>query len=139
MKISVVTPSFNQGGFIERTIRSVANQQIAKLEHFIIDGGSTDKTVEILQQQASTVRWISEPDRGQAHAVNKGIERTDGEIIAWLNSDDVYYPGALVEVAAFFERNPTIDVVYGRADHIDIDDRSFEPYETRNWDPAKLR
>lgn len=139
MKISVVTPSYNQGRFIERTLRSVSGQAGVELEHFVADGGSSDETVSILESHAGGLRWISERDRGQAHAVNKAIAATDGEIIGWLNSDDVYYPGALARVAAFFKANPGVDVVYGQADHIDEAGEAFEAYPTVPWDLDRLR
>lgn len=139
MKVSIVTPSFNQGQFIERTLQSVASQTGAVIEHVVFDGGSTDNTVDILRRFSPPVRWVSEKDRGQAHAVNKGIRATDGEIIGWLNSDDIYYPGAIARVVAFFEANPEIDVVYGWADHIDLNDRAFEPYPTARWNFEHLK
>ena len=139
MKISVVTPSFNQGQFIERTLQSVASQTGAEIEHVVFDGGSTDDTVAILEHFSPPVRWVSEKDKGQTDAINKGIRASDGEIIGWLNSDDVYYPGALARVAGFFEANPGIDVVYGMADHIDLEDHAFEPYPTEPWDFARLK
>lgn len=138
MKISVVTPSYNQGQFIGRTLESVASQQAVVVEHVIFDGGSSDATTSVLASFGHGIRWTSEPDRGQAHAVNKGLMATDGEIIGWLNSDDVYYPGALARVHAFFEANPDVDVVYGMADHIDINDTAFEEYPTEQWDPGRL-
>lgn len=139
MKVTIVTPSFNQGQFIERTLQSVAGQTGAEIEHVIFDGGSTDGTVDILKHFSPPVRWVSEKDNGQANAVNKGIRATDGEIIGWLNSDDVYYPGAIARVVAFFEANPEIDVVYGWADHIDLNDRAFEPYPTARWNYEHLK
>lgn len=139
MKVSVVTPSFNQGRFIERTVQSVATQTGAEIEHVIFDGGSTDCTVDVLKQCAGGARWTSEKDAGQTDAVNKGIRATDGEIIGWLNSDDVYYPGAIAEIVRFFETHPDVDVVYGMADHIDENDRPFEAYPTEPWDFGRLR
>lgn len=98
-KISVVTPSFNQGKFIERTIRSVLMQQYPSLEYIVIDGGSTDNTVEILQKYESDLAfWVSEPDRGQSHAINKGFARATGQVLCWLNSDDFYLPNTLMTV-----------------------------------------
>jgi glycosyltransferase involved in cell wall biosynthesis len=94
--ISVVTPSFNQGQFLEQTIRSVLLQGYPNLEYIVIDGGSTDESVAIIKKYEHTLTyWVSEPDRGQSHAINKGFERASGEIMCWLNSDDYYLPGTL--------------------------------------------
>jgi len=139
MKFSIVTPSFSQGDFIERTLQSVAIQTGAEVEHVVFDGGSADQTVEILKGRGASVRWTSEPDKGQADAVNKGIRATDGEVVGWLNSDDVYYPGALARVSAFLETHPDIDVVYGMADHIDRNDLAFEAYPTEPWNFDRLK
>lgn len=134
MKVSIVTPSYNQGQFIERTLQSVANQGGAEIEHVVFDGGSNDQTVDILKRFEPAVRWVSKKDKGQTDAVNQGIRATDGEIIGWLNSDDVYYPGAIEKVVAYFEAHPEVDVVYGMADHIDLEDRAFESYPSAPWD-----
>ncbi len=153
MIISVVTPSYNQGAFIERTIRSVLDQAgDFFIEYFIADGGSTDDTVDIIKDYALRIkredypircqgielRWVSEQDRGQAHAVNKGIEATSGEIIAWINSDDIYYPNTFSTIAAFFRDNPSALAVYGPSDHIDENDRVIGPYPTEPWDYNRL-
>lgn len=139
MKVSIITPSYNQGQFIERTLQSVAIQSGAEIEHVVFDGGSTDETVDVLRNFKSAVRWISEKDKGQTDAVNKGIKATDGEIIGWLNSDDIYYPGAVARVVEFFQENPDVDVVYGMADHIDVDDNPFEEYPTEPWNFERLK
>jgi glycosyltransferase involved in cell wall biosynthesis len=139
MKVSVVTPSYNQGQFIERTLASVASQDGVEIEHVVFDGGSTDETVQVLEKFGSGIRWVSKRDKGQTDAVNQGIRATDGDIIGWLNSDDVYYPGAIAHVVEFFENNPDVDVVYGLADHIDVEDRPFEAYPTEPWDMERLK
>jgi glycosyltransferase involved in cell wall biosynthesis len=103
-KISVITPSYNQGKFIERTIRSVIDQAYPNLEYFVIDGGSTDETVSIIKKYESKIAyWISEKDKGQADAINKGLQKCTGEIIGWLNSDDMYDKNTLAMVAENFE------------------------------------
>ena len=116
-KFSIITPSFNQARFLEENIKSVLDQQYPSAEHIIIDGGSTDGTLAILKKYPH-LQWVSEPDRGQAHALNKGIAKANGEIIGWINSDDGYLADTLTEVAELFER-PDVMVVYGDGDEID--------------------
>jgi glycosyltransferase involved in cell wall biosynthesis len=117
--ISIVTPSFRQAGFIERTIKSVLDQDYPRLEYAVQDGGSDDGTVQILERYAHRLAWASEPDSGQTQAINRGFARTRGEIMAWLNSDDILLPGALAAVADYFRRHPEVDVVYGNRVLID--------------------
>ncbi|MBD2570587.1 glycosyltransferase family 2 protein [Anabaena lutea] len=113
-RISIITPSYNQGHFIEQTIRSILLQGYPNLEYIIIDGGSTDNTVEIIKQYEPWISyWISEPDNGQAHAINKGITKATGEIIAYINSDDYYLPGTLFKVAEHFRQFPNTDLLHG--------------------------
>jgi len=139
LSISVVTPSFNQGNYIERTIQSVISQDVPDLEYVVFDNLSSDQTIEILKRYEESLVWVSEPDNGQAHAVNKGIAHTKGEIIGWLNSDDVYYPGTLKKILNFFSSHPDVDIVYGDADHIDEKDEWIEDYYTEAWDFERLQ
>ena len=103
--ISIITPSLNQAGFIERTITSVLTQNYPNLEYYVIDGGSTDGTINILQKSGNSLHWISEPDRGQANAINKGLRLVKGDIICYLNSDDELAPGSLRIVGEFFRQH----------------------------------
>ena len=119
-KISIVTPSFNQGQYLEETILSVLNQDYPALEFFIIDGGSTDGSVEIIKKYAHRLTyWESKPDRGQSHAINKGFRMASGEIVAWLNSDDLLAPGALKVVAQAWQKNPRLGLISGQTEIID--------------------
>lgn len=139
LSISVVTPSYNQGRFIERTIQSVLDQNVPSLEFMVVDGASTDGTVEVLKKYETRLRWVSEKDSGQTEAVNKGLKRTGGDIIGWLNSDDIYYPGALSAVISLFEEYPQADVVYGEANHVDENDQIIEAYYTEDWNYERLK
>ncbi len=116
--VSVITPSFNQGEFIEETIKSVLSQDYPHIEYIVIDGGSTDSTLGILEKYDAMIRWLSETDRGQADAVNKGFKIAKGQILGWLNSDDTYCPGAVRKAVAAFLMNPASIMVYGNAYYI---------------------
>lgn len=123
--VSIVTPSLNQGEFIEDAIRSVREQDYPRIEHLVMDGGSTDGTLDILRGQGTAVRWTSGPDEGQADAINRGFAATSGEIIAWLNADDRYRPGAVsAAVAALLEPSRPA-LVYGNAGLIDSQGRAI--------------
>lgn len=122
-RISVVTPSYNQGAFIERTIRSVLDQNYPNLEYIIIDGGSTDGTVDVIRRYEPWLSyWVSEADEGAADAIRKGFRKATGSILAYLNSDDLYLSGTLEAIAREFEQRET-DVVYGHLFWIDPEDR----------------
>ena len=132
LKISIVTPSYQQAPFIERTIQSILAQDWPLTEHIVVDGGSTDGTVDILRRyDRQLAHWVSEPDRGQSHAVNKGVARATGDLIGWINSDDVYLPGAFQAVAEHFDRHPEVDACYGGLAVIDAEDRVIDAY----WPP----
>ena len=125
MKFTIVTPSYNQGRFIERTIRSVLEQQgDFQLEYLVVDGGSTDETLAVLERYRDRLTYVSEPDEGQSDAINKGFGRATGDVVAWLNSDDVYLPGALDRVAhALRDGGPRW--CFGQCRIIDSEDRTF--------------
>lgn len=127
-KISVITPSFNQADFIERTIKSVLSQDYPNFEYLVMDGGSTDGTVEILKKYDKEIIWHSGKDKGQGDAINKGLKLAKGEIFAYLNSDDTYQSGAFKRVAKFFIKNPKIMWVFGKCRIINENDK-----EIRSW------
>ena len=129
MKISVVTPSYNQAQFIRRTIDSVLDQRgDFELDYVVIDGASTDGTREILESYGSRLAWVSERDRGQVDAINRGLREATGDVVGWLNSDDVLLPGALAHVAGAFAARPDAEWLHGRCMIIDEHDR-----EVRRW------
>ncbi len=131
MKISVITPSLNQGRFIERTIQSVLSQRgDFILEYIIIDGGSKDQSLNIIQRYENRLKWLSEPDRGQSDALNKGFSMASGNILGWLNSDDTYAPGAIETVAAAYRRYG-FSWCFGNCRNIDENDREIRKGITR--------
>lgn len=119
-KISIITPSFNQGQFLEETIHSILDQEYSNLEYIIIDGGSTDNSIKVIKKYENILTyWVSEKDNGQTHAVNKGLDKATGDIIGWINSDDIYLGQCFFEVVEYFEANPSVDIVF--SDYIFID------------------
>ncbi|MFC2063884.1 glycosyltransferase family 2 protein [Chloroflexota bacterium] len=114
MKVSIVTPSFNQADFLEKTICSVLEQDYPHIEYLLVDGGSTDGSLEIIQKYSKQLTWwVSEPDSGQAEAINKGLSRVSGDIVAWLNSDDILLPGAIKQAVSIFTQFPETGLIYG--------------------------
>ncbi|MEA2165457.1 MAG: hypothetical protein QOK37_3584 [Thermoanaerobaculia bacterium] len=142
MLVSVVTPSYQQGRFIERTLESVWRQRrnpAIAIEHLVMDGGSTDGTLRILERWRDRISFSTGPDGGQSAAINAGMAVAGGEILAYLNSDDVYYDGAVATAIAAFKADPSVDVVYGDADYVDSDDRVIAPYPTEEWSLERLK
>ena len=125
VKLSIVTPSYNGRQFLDRTARSILSQSgDFELQWLVMDGGSTDGTIDFLRDLGDPrLRWLSEPDRGQSHAINKGLSLADGDVVAWLNTDDLYTPGALHAVARAFRDNPAAQWLVGRYEVIDEADR----------------
>ena len=121
-KVSIVTPSFNQARFLEATLRSVLEQDYPNLEYIVVDGGSTDGSAALIEKYADRLAyWVSEPDHGQTEAINKGFARATGEILAWLNSDDTYEPGAVAAAVQFLQAHPEVGLVYGDVNFIDAE------------------
>lgn len=120
--VSIITPSLNQGQFLERTILSVKNQDYPLIEHIVVDGGSSDNTLDVLRKYRGDLAWLSEPDNGQSDAINKGLGMAKGDILAYLNSDDIYLSGAIRRVVEFFKQSSKTDMVYGNYLMIDQDE-----------------
>ncbi len=136
--VSIVTPSLNQGRFIRDTIESVLSQDYPRFEYRVMDGGSTDDTLDILMSYGDRLMWQSAPDLGQAAAVNSGFRLARGEILGWLNSDDTYEPGAVKAAAEYLVANPETAVVYGDARYIDERNAVIGSYPTENFDIERL-
>jgi glycosyltransferase involved in cell wall biosynthesis len=140
MKFSIIIPSFQQAEFLRATLQSVLTQDYRPREILVRDGGSTDGSVDILRELQATgeFQWVSGPDGGQAAAINSGLQASTGDICAYLNSDDVYYPGTLRRVADYFAEHPGCLVLYGNADHLHRDGSVMEPYPVEPWDYERL-
>jgi len=137
--LSIITPSFNQARYLERTIQSVTNQGIGALEYIIIDGGSTDGSLEIIHKYEPILAgWVSEADNGQAEAINKGLRRVSGEIIAWLNSDDIYLPGGLETVLEVMGGHPEWGLVFGDVMAVDEEGEAINMLRYGDWGLEEL-
>ncbi len=138
--VTVVTPSFNQAPYLEATIQSVLAQTYPQVEYIVMDGGSTDGSLAIIQKYADRLAfWASAPDRGQTDAINQGFARANGQILAWLNSDDTYLPNAVAEAVAFLEAHPEVGLVYGDTNFIDASGQVIGRFNARQTSYARLR
>lgn len=138
--VTIVTPSFNQARFLEETMLSVLHQDYPHIEYIVVDGGSTDGSVDIIRRYADRLAWwVSEPDRGQTDAINKGFAHAHGEILAWLNSDDTYEPGAVRAAVEALEKHPEAAMVYGDAHYIDENSRVIGRFPAAQTDYRRLR
>jgi len=138
--VSIVTPSFNQARYLEETIRSVLGQTYERIEYILIDGGSTDGSLEIIQKYTDKVSyWVSEKDKGQTDAINKGFKAAHGSILAWLNSDDVYQPRAVSEAVAYLMDQPQVGMVYGDLDFVDENGQVIGRFPAAQTDLRRLR
>jgi glycosyltransferase involved in cell wall biosynthesis len=138
MKLSVVVPSYNQAQFLPATIESVLSQGRPDIEMLVFDGGSTDRSRSILENYGDRIEWVSQKDGGQADAINQGLRRARGDILSYLNSDDVYLPDALNRVIDHFEQYPECRALYGDAWHLHEDGSIMESYYTEPWSYSRL-
>lgn len=138
--VSIITPSYNQARFLEATIKSVLEQDYPNIEYLVVDGGSTDGSVDILHRYADRLAWwVSEKDKGQTEAINKGFAHAKGSILAWLNSDDVYLPGAVREAVDYLQAHPEAGMVYGDANFIDENGAEIGRFPGAQTDYRRLR
>ncbi len=138
--VSIVTPSYNQGKFLAETMRSVLDQDYPHIEYLVIDGGSTDNTVEVIKSfEKRLAYWVSEKDRGQTDAINKGFNRAKGQILAYINSDDTYNPGAVSAAVKYLNEHPEVGVVYSDLNFIDEESRVIGKFPAAQTDLKKLR
>ena len=138
--VSIITPSFNQAQYLEATIQSVLGQDYPRLEYIIVDGGSTDGSAAVIKKYEGRLAWwVSEQDKGQTDAINKGFNRANGEILAWLNSDDTYNPGAVSAAVKFLMDNPEIAMVYADCDFINEQGGVIGKFNSAQTDHRRLR
>ncbi len=138
--VSIITPSFNQGKYLGETMRSVLEQDYPNIEYLVIDGGSTDNTVEVIKScEKKLAYWCSEKDKGQTDAINKGFARAKGQIMAYINSDDTYNPGAVSQAVKYLREHPEVGVVYSDLNFIDENSRVIGKFPAAQTDLKKLR
>ena len=138
--VSIITPSFNQAHYLEATIQSVLGQDYPRIEYIIVDGGSTDGSVDVIKKYEGRLAWwVSEQDKGQTDAINKGFNRANGEILAWLNSDDTYNPGAVSAAVKFLMDNPEIAMVYADCHYINEQGGVIGKFNSAQTDHHRLR
>jgi len=138
--VSIVTPSYNQASYLEETICSVLEQDYPRIEYIIVDGGSTDGSVDIIKKYADKLAWwLSEVDKGQTDAINKGFGRAKGQILAWLNSDDTYEPGAVTAAVKYLQGHPEVGMVYADCSFIDEQGRVIGKFSAAQTDYKRLR
>ena len=138
--VSIITPSFNQVNFLEKTIQSVLEQDYPRIEYIVVDGGSTDGSVDVIKKYEDKLAWwVSEKDKGQTDAINKGFNRAKGEILAWINSDDTYNPRAVGQAVKYLIENPEVGLVYADCNFIDEEDRVIGKFNAAQTDLRRLR
>jgi len=137
--VSIVTPSYNMAAFLRETVESVLAQDYPRIEYLVMDGGSTDGTLEILEHYKDRLRYVSRPDRGAAEAINRGFQMSHGSIFAWLNADDTYLPGAVSTAVRHLMSDPDLAVVYGQAYWVDDQGKILRSYPTQPFNPDLLR
>lgn len=139
-RVSIITPSFNQAQFLEKTIQSVLEQDYPRIEYIIVDGGSTDGSVDVIKKYAGRLaKWVSEQDKGQTDAINKGFAYAKGEIFAWINSDDTYNPRAVGAAVKYLMENPDVAMVYADCNFINEDDKVIGKFNSAQTDYRRLR
>jgi glycosyltransferase involved in cell wall biosynthesis len=138
--VSIVTPSYNQSRFLERTIRSVLGQNYSNLEYIVMDGGSDDGSSEIIRRYADRITyWESQKDKGQTDAINKGFSHASGDIFAWINSDDIYEPGAIQKAVNYLQNHPDVGMVYGDCNFIDAEDQVIGRFNAKQTNYERLK